>query len=172
MAFSIVKKTTLPVTTLGRTATEPRISVGENGRFVFNAIISKEWEEKKVTKVALLFDADSNKVACMGFAADAKGVKDLKAEDYFPVQKASKGDQYSLGASGFLREVAKYDFAAAGSQNFPAAIDPKYGFVLELPKVTPARRPTAVRKPKSTAPATVAAVATVEAPTEDEISMD
>ncbi len=171
MAFSLatlVKKTSLPEVRVGRSATEPRLGISENGRIILNAICSKALVEQKVTRVALFFDPADKKVALLGFA-DGKSVKGVEEADLFKIQIGKKDSQISLGAAGFLREVAKYDFAAAGSQSFPVSLDPKWGYILTLPAETPKRKPVQTRKAKGTP---VAAAPPVAPPAQEELEMN
>ena len=163
MAFQIVKKSALPVVQAGRNVTEPRIGISENGRMIFNSVISKDWVARGITKVALFFDADASKVAALGLPADGK-FKGMEEADFFIAKKGDKDNQYSVAASGFLRN-GNYDFAAWGSQAYDVTLNEKVGFVFGLKTGTPVKKIKQERKAK----AKVVVVTPVAPPSEDEL---
>lgn len=181
MAFGIIKKSSLPVVSIGRSATEPKVGVAENGRLVLNSIISKAVGD--IDRVLLGYDPDSNKVAVIGLVKGAALPKGYAAEDVFAV-KTDAGGQKSIGASGFLRSI-NYDYAKAGSHSYAAVLNEKMmkeckAYIIELPKVTPERRPVTPRKPKVVqVPAAIAngtaqgtLPGTVAAPQDEELVME
>lgn len=180
MAFGLVDKTTLPVTEFGRHATEPKVGVAGNGRMVFNKLINDAWNEKKVNRLVIQFDPDSNRILFIGIPEGSK-LKNIPDDKMFPVSKAKSDSGLSIAASSFLKNVAKYDYSAAGNQSFVAEFDEKLkGYVVALPTTTPAPRPVKARTKK--ADKAVAATVTgstvkasevkVEAPADDELVIE
>lgn len=156
MAFGIVKKSELPVTQVGKQAsTTPAIGVANNGRIMLNGFINKAWAATAVSKVAVLYDPETRKVAIIGLKAEAK-IKGIDEQDYFiptvgkPAASTGKGGgDYSLAASGFFKD--KYDYKSAGNQTFVAKAEEimkMAAFTFILPSETPKPKPVVTRKKK------------------------
>jgi len=188
MAFTLVDKETLPVAEFGRKATNPRIGVAGNGQITFNSLISKAWEG--VDRLIVQYDAETNRVLFIGVKKGAKTKIDDKK--MFSVKAANIKDKETgkttpgnmfTAASSFLKNVAKYDYTAAGNQIYDAELNEKTGgYIITLPRETPAPRPVKARKAKATVVATVESTQqvngaiksapVVEAPAESELVLE
>lgn len=156
MAFTMIDPSTLPVTTAGKTATEPKIGISASGQIIFNKFIQKAWEG--CDRLTILVDKDTNR---LGFVAMKVGVVNPKVTNYFRlvVTKADKngkgGGEMSTPASSLLKTQLNYDYKSSGNQVYPAEFNAKLNaFILAVPKETPAPRPVLHRKKKDTNVAT------------------
>lgn len=172
MAFQLIDLSTLPVREFGRRATEPRISITENGRFQYNKLVQTAWED--VTKAVIYWDPDGRRLAFKGLK-ETEQVKNVK--QYMKVTKGAKDGSLSSGGSGILADI-KYDFAKAGNQSYEAKLDEKTKmYVITIPAETPIAKVKTPRKKKEVAGGVVTANgvngavvnAPVEAPAEEDL---
>lgn len=177
MAFGVINIAELPVREFGRRATEPRVSFSEGGQFQFNVLMQKAW--KGVGKLLVQFDPEKNLLAFKGYKLEDK-VKTKTGEipetSFMKVKwgKDKEGNATGLLSASGAAVLAKigYDFSAAGNQSFEAKFDEKNKlYIVEVPKETPARKPTVERKAKATkAPATPEVK--IEAPADEELLIE
>lgn len=178
MAFSLIDISTLPVREFGRRATEPRVVFSEVGRFNFNVLIQKQWEE--IGKLLVQYDADNRLLAFKGFKAEDKpkaGGKEIPEAAFLKLVRGKKDGSMSASGAGILAKIG-YDFQAAGNQSFEAKWDDKVKmYVVSVPKETPAKRPVQVRTKKlkietKAVTAPNGAVANIVAPPAEEDLLD
>jgi hypothetical protein len=173
MAFELIDASTLPVSTRGRASTEPKVSVTEGGRFMFNKLIHDKWEAGKVSKLLIFADKATSQMAFKGFDEAGTGApKGTKPEAFHKLAVGKANDDYSAGGSGLLKQLG-YKFEEWGNQSYEAKWSEKNGmYVITLFTGTPVKRPVTPRKPKEAKPATTApspATVAAIAPAEDEL---
>lgn len=143
MAFTTIDLTTLPVSQVGRNVTEPKITITEGGRFMFNSVVQKAWEG--VVKGIVQWDAENRLLGIIGLKAD----QTIKGVTKYLEIKSGKSDK-SLSASGaaILKQIG-YDFASAKNQSYDVKIDEKTKrYTITVPKETPKPIERAPRKKK------------------------
>jgi hypothetical protein len=120
MALMVISKGALPVTTRGKTGTLS-VSVRSNGQIGFSTSGGKVFDG--VMNCVIAWDKDTREMTFIPVADPSKPPKGFKAVDIFPVGK-SKNDQRYISAAGvFQLADVGYDFRAAGTHSFSAAID-------------------------------------------------
>jgi hypothetical protein len=158
-----IKKSSLPVFRLGRTATEPVVTVTEGGQLRFNVLAMKAFGEPR--KLFIDFDEKSRELKMQSTSTPPKGWAD---EDLFDLKDSKGGGGYTSCSAIFSSpEVGiKYDCKASGNQHFKPTLDAtkrKVSFV--IPKGALAPLPKQVRAKK--APAAKAAAAGAGAASEE-----
>lgn len=168
MAITFVKKSAIPQTR-GVGATEPTVTVRENGALAFNklAFAALGGGTRKLALVG--FDENTRQVAVQAFE---KPPKNFTEADCFHITYAEKLGIGSIAMSGFLKSDGSieglpnvaYDYKAVGNQQFPAGVDEKkFVVTFTLPQsaslvrhATVSRKKKATTAPAANAPATLA----------------
>lgn len=158
MALTFVKRSSIPATVKGKTATKAMVAVGENGQIVLNSLASKHFNGDLHFGMA----ADGGKVYM--FPKGAKALGKTPDSELFEFKKGKKSDALFMSATNFLKSKDVfgehiYDFKASGNQSFDATIDEKnQALIFELPKGSLTPRPKVARdKKKKKTTSTVAA---------------
>lgn len=144
MGFKQLETSTLPIVRL--TASEPRLTVRENGQGVISTAAAEALQG--CGYVVVLRDEEKNLLAL-------KPSKE-KPKEGLKLNKPKKGKSVMLGLGGVLRKYfPAYEFAKAGTQQFAVRVaNTKTGpmLVIEIPRETPEYRAPAKRKPRKVAP--------------------
>ena len=146
-----IKKSSLPVLRFGRGATDPIVSISENGQVRFNKLAQEFAGDLKKVVIAD-FDAKTRAMKLLAVAAPPKGWTE---EDCFTLNVGKKGGgSYISCAAVFRMEEVGYDFKASGNQTFKPTIDAtKHVITFTVPKGALQAKPKAVRTKKAKAPA-------------------
>lgn len=173
MAFKALDLSNIPVGVKGRaSATEPKIGISASGQIMPNSFVGKAWEG--VDRVAVLFDDETRKFGLMGLKPDSKLPKGVTEASTLKLAKGKDGKgSGSIAASGLLKSILEYDYAASGNQAFDTVFNEKLGaFIITVPKGSLTPKPTVPRKPKEVSSKTVASAIVskaIEPPADDEL---
>lgn len=167
MAFQMIDLAALPVTQVGRNVTDPKISITESGRFMFNSVVQKAWVD--VTKAVVQWDAENKMLGFTGFKTDAsvKGVT-----KFLEIKKGTKDNNLSASGAGILKQIG-YDFVYSKNQSFDVKVDEKTKrYTIAMPasgKLEPIERAPRKKKADKVVAATApnGAVAPPQAPPEE-----
>lgn len=171
MAITFIRRSTLPVATKGKAATEPKITISDKGQLTLNPVAATYLNANGNGKVVLGFDSATGTVYLL--RPDHKSAAKVDEKDfiYFKAPKTkegkkSKGNILTLSFGTALQAGLGvdhvYDYKNSGSQTFAMKLgddkNPLISFV--LPKGVLPKRPVVKRqrKPKPAPP--VAASAT------------
>lgn len=112
--ITFIKRTSLPVATAGRgvVATEPKLTIRNNGQMAFNSFIAKALGEVNFIGAGWL-DQAKRRFAIQAFDKLPEG---YTAEELFKPGKNSKMKGLYFGAGGLLTE-AGYDYKASGERH-------------------------------------------------------
>lgn len=157
MALTFVRRSELPVTTIGK-APVNNVTITDKGALTLSSLASEPFGDNG--KVFVAFDGPK----CMIFTSTSpvidKAIKGKKIdpEGFYEMKKPKNGNKksYSFGAGTLLRNAkqfgasANYDFSASGYQTFDCAWDAKNSMlVFNLPESgSLPRRAQAVRAPR------------------------
>lgn len=156
MAFELLKRSELPVSTFGRRSTEPRVAIQGNGQIQFNVLASEAINGQ--THVIVMFDPKSR---TMKFIARDKAAKSVPLEDMIELRRGKDGNGTPYFGGAAICKHYGYDHEASGSQSFPAEINtdpktaksgPEVSFTLPEGALTP--KPKRSRKAKASASGT------------------
>lgn len=152
-----IQRSKLPVLRVGKTATEPVVSITDNGQIRFNKLAAAVFGD---SKAVMLFDfSDKRVLTIVGYSG--KLPKGWTEEDLFalPTDQEKKGSY--INAASALRQL-EYDYKASGSQSFrELGINKEKRLIsFTVPKgaLTPLPKQHREKKPKASA-ATAAAPA-------------
>lgn len=152
-----IQRSKLPVLRVGKTATEPVVSITDNGQIRFNKLAAVAFEG--CTSVMLYDFNEKRELSIVGYTG--KLPRGWTEADLFPLPVAKEGEADKKGcyinASSALRQL-EYDYKASGSQLFKEGLTinkEKHFVKFVVPKGTlaPLPRQTRQRKAKE-APAT------------------
>ena len=114
MAFTMINRSALPVSARGQAATDPKVSIRENGQIAFNKLATTALGSP--THLVLAFDDTTRKLTfrpyTSGVTALPKGVtkKDEYEANLFPLSygKEKVSDTPYFAGSGLCKQL-KYD---------------------------------------------------------------
>jgi len=155
-----IQRSKLPVLRVGKTATEPIISITDNGQIRFNKLAAEVFGD---SKSVMLYDFnDKRELSIVGYTG--KLPKGWTEEDLFalpaPSEDAAKHKGVYINAAAALRQLG-YDYKASGSQNFKELGMNKEKRLIRftVPAGALAKIPSAPRAPRKPKEATTAAAA-------------
>jgi|SRR5215467_275241 len=168
MALTFIKRSSLPVATKGKAATEPKITISDKGQLTLNPVATAFL--KGNGKVGLGFDKDTGTVYFIRH--DHKSVEKLGDEDLLHFKapkvkdgKKGKGNILSLSFGTALQAGLdpshKYNYKDSGSQTFEMKTDEKNKMLsFVLPNGSLTKRPVVTRKRKQKTTTTTAPAST------------
>jgi hypothetical protein len=172
MPMTFVRRSAIPQPMKGKAATDPQITINENGQLVFSTLAMKIIGGKACTKVAIAYDPVKRTVAVFP-QGHTKLPKDFPDKEFWGIKHSSKGNSAGLQGSGaflndtehkvFAADEDRYNYKESGGQTFP--VQEKEGtLVFTLPKGALQRRPKVERKKRSDSKKRVASIAGNGAP--------
>lgn len=158
-----IQRSKLPVLRVGKTATEPVVSITDNGQIRFNKLAAAVFGD---SKAVMLFDFSEKRVlTIVGYSG--KLPKGWTEEDLFALPSDPEKKGCYINAASALRQLG-YDYKASGSQNFKELGINKekrlISFTVPKGALTPLPTQHRERKPKAS---TATAAAAPAAETED-----
>lgn len=153
MAVTFIKRSSIPVPVRGKLATNPQVTISENGQMTLSTLAVKLIGGKEIKKVAVGFEKDSRRVFI--FPQGHKNIAKMDEKELWELKRGTKTNSMSATLSGsatFLNNTGvfgddKYNFKDSGSQVLP--ITEKDGYIFySLPNGVLPRRQITVRKPR------------------------